>query len=51
MPAWPKLSLPGFALAKSIRSFTVLKRELAGTTSTCGPETTLVTGTKSFSGS
>ena len=51
MPEIAKLSLPGWALAMSTSSFTLLTRTDGCTASTCGEYETITTGEKSFDGS
>ncbi len=47
-PPEPKFSLPGFCLAKSISSCSVLNFELAGTIRITGVCAIVVTGTRSL---
>ena len=51
LPAEPKVSLPGFALASAISSVTVFAGTDGCTTSTRGATCVRLTGAKSFTGS
>ena len=51
MPALPKLTLFGLALAYAMSPFRSLKGAAAFTAITCGPVATLVMPTRSFAGS